>query len=271
MCTTGVLRLGPDEYLLFKNKDFGRTRFDDRLVLNDDVFGVEGITTWAGQDPDLDQFSGFSIGANRHGLLCCDSNVETVDGLVNYDRATEIALRAGGGIDEAVAALHVAAASRPFMRGNLVMIDASGAAAVELRGSAIEVASGDDRIARTNHHLVFGIEPGDEDRTTTMPRLAAASRRLEAASSVEDIFDLLRSHDHGSTGICSHRLYDTVYSYVLHHLAGATTLHVLQGRPCEGAPRHELPLPLGDLWTEEAGRAFRAGYPSARALVSSAG
>ena len=41
MCTTGVLRLGPNDYLLFKNKDFGRGHFDDRVVLDRDVFGVE--------------------------------------------------------------------------------------------------------------------------------------------------------------------------------------------------------------------------------------
>ena len=72
MCTTGVVRLGEDDYILFKNKDFGRTVFDDRLVVERDVFGIEGITTWAGTDPDLDQFSGFSIGANSSGLLVCD-------------------------------------------------------------------------------------------------------------------------------------------------------------------------------------------------------
>ena len=58
MCTTGVLRIGDGDYLLFKNKDFGRTHFDDRLVTEPSVFGVQGVTTWAGTDPDLDQFSG---------------------------------------------------------------------------------------------------------------------------------------------------------------------------------------------------------------------
>ena len=93
MCTTGVLRIGDGDYLLFKNKDFGRTHFDDRLVMEPGVFGVRGVSTWAGTDPELDEFSGFSIGANEHGLLCCDSNVRTLDGHANYDELTEIALR----------------------------------------------------------------------------------------------------------------------------------------------------------------------------------
>ena len=67
-------------HLLFKNKDFGRTHFDDRLVTEPGVFGVQGVTTWAGTDPDLDQFSGFSIGANEHGLQCCDSTCEPSKG-----------------------------------------------------------------------------------------------------------------------------------------------------------------------------------------------
>ena len=29
MCTTGVLRIGPDDYLLFQNKDFGQTHFGE--------------------------------------------------------------------------------------------------------------------------------------------------------------------------------------------------------------------------------------------------
>ncbi len=75
MCTVGVLRVGAGDYLLFKNKDFVRTHFDDRLVVESEVFGVRGVSTWAGTDPERDEFSGFSIGANSAGLLCCDANV----------------------------------------------------------------------------------------------------------------------------------------------------------------------------------------------------
>ena len=146
MCTTGVLRIGDGDYLLFKNKDFGRTHFDDRLVTDPDVFGVRGVSTWAGTDPSLDEFSGFSIGANEHGLLCCDwsrppvfelqrshddgdtgiCNVRTLEGHANYDELTEIALRRGTDIDSAVAAIGEAVEARPYLWANLIMIDASG-------------------------------------------------------------------------------------------------------------------------------------------------
>ena len=111
MCTTGALRTGPDEYLIFKNKDFGRPSFEDRLVVEPDVFGVAGITTWAGTDPDLDEFSGFSIGANRHGLLVCDSNVRTLPDHDNYDRLVEIALREGHDVTSGVDAVRRAMSS----------------------------------------------------------------------------------------------------------------------------------------------------------------
>lgn len=268
MCTTGALRLGPEEYLLFKNKDFGRSHFDDRLVLDADVFGVEGITTWAGDDPDLDEFSGFSVGANRHGLLCCDSNVQTSEGLVNYDRAVEIALRSGTDVDSGVAAVREAARAAPFMRGNLVLIDGAKTASVELTGDTITVVEGMSRMARTNHHVVSGTQGADEDRATTAHRLRSALDCVATATSMEEIFALQRSHDDGDTGVCNHSRYDTVYSYVLHHRAGVTTLHVTQGRPCGDHPRHEMRLPLGDAWTDEAGASFREAYPSALALLA---
>ena len=134
MCTTGVLRIGEGDYLLFKNKDFGRAHFDDRLVTEPGVFGVRGVSTWAGTNPDLDEFSGFSIGANEHGLLCCDSNVRTLAGHANYDELTETALREGRDVGSAVAAVRAAVAARPYLWANLIMIDSESAAAVEVRG-----------------------------------------------------------------------------------------------------------------------------------------
>ena len=53
------------DYLLFKNKDFGRMEFDDRVVVTRDVFGIRGTTSWAGEDSEGDEFSGFSIGLDR--------------------------------------------------------------------------------------------------------------------------------------------------------------------------------------------------------------
>ncbi len=267
MCTTGVMRLGRGEYLLFKNKDFGREHFDDRLVTEPDVFGVRGVVTWAGTDPSLDEFSGFSIGANSAGLLCCDSNVRTLEGHANYDELTEIALRQGTDVKSAVNALRLAVEVQPYLWANLIMIDGTGAAAVEVRSNNIEVTELRGATARSNHHVVLGPHRRDDDTVTTGKRLASAQRRLDTATSIADIFRLQRSHDDGTTGICNHEGYRTVYSYVLHRSGQVTTLHVSQGQPCNVSERIELQLPLGICWSTQAADAFRQHYPSENAHV----
>ena len=267
MCTTGVLRLGTDDYLLFKNKDFGRTRFDDQLVTEPDVFGVRGVVTWAGTNPDLDEFSGFSIGANAHGLLCCDSNVRTLDGHANYDELTEIALREGRDVASAVAAVQAAVEARPYLWANLIMIDSTSAAAVEVRGDRVEATTLDGPTARSNHHVALRPHPNDDDTVTTEKRLAAAQRRLDDAAGIDDVFALQRSHDDGHTGICNHEGYRTVYAYVLRQRQGSTILHVSQGQPCTDPPRVELTLPVGNHWSPDSAACFRASYPSAHAAV----
>ena len=266
MCTTGVMRIGDRDYLLFKNKDFGRTHFDDRLVTEPDVFGVQGVSTWAGTDPDLDEFSGFSIGANEHGLLCCDSNVRTLEGHANYDELTEVALRQGTDVDSAVAAIGEAVQSRPYLWANLIMIDGAGAAAVEVRSDRVEATALTGPTARSNHHIEFEPHPDDDDTVTTQKRLASAQRRLEQAAEIDDIFALQRSHDDGNTGICNHRGYRTVYSYVLRRRGETTALHVAQGQPCTEPERVELTVPLGARWSAGAAKDFRDSYPSAQAL-----
>ena len=266
MCTTGVLRLGVDDYLLFKNKDFGRAHFDDRIVAEPGVFGVRGVSTWAGTDPDLDEFSGFSIGANQHGLLCCDSNVRTLKGHANYDDLTEVALRRGTDVDSAVAAIREAVEVQPYLWANLIMIDDAGAAAVEVRSNRVEATPLAGPTARSNHHIALEPHPEDDDTVTTQKRLASAQRRLDEASGVDDVFTLQRSHDDGNTGICNHQGYRTVYSYVLRRSGGTTALHVAQGQPCTEPELVELTVPLGARWSESAAQDFRSSYPSAQAL-----
>ena len=268
MCTAGALRLGASEFLLFKNKDFGRSSFDDRLVVEPDVFGVEGITTWAGKDPDLDEFSGFSIGANAHGLLVCDSNVRTLPDHENYDCLVEIALREGRDVWSGVDTVRDATTDRPYLWANLVLIDQASIVAIDVRGQHIEITEGSDRIARSNHHVVLGPHELDDDSVTSPKRLASAVAHLGGATSIADIFGLQASHDHGDTGVCNHSLYDTVYSYVLQRVGDATNLFVTKGHPCQATQRHQLRLPLGADWTAKAAEDFRAGYPSARAQVT---
>ena len=268
MCTTGMLRLGDDDYILFKNKDFGRARFDDRIVVERDVFGVEGITTWAATERELDHFSGFSIGANENGLLGCDSNVRTLEDHASYDDLVEIALRQGTDVASAVDAIRHAVATGPYLWGNLMVMDSSSQAALEVRGQQVVVVQRDGPEARTNHHTELGVHPQDDDRTTSEKRLASAQRYVEAASSLADVVTLLETHDDGDTGICNHAPYQTVYSYVLHRRRGTTTLYVSQGHPCEKPQQHELTLPLGERWSAAAEVRFRTSYPSERSTVS---
>ena len=268
MCTTGVLRLGPEEFILFKNKDFGRPHFDDRIVLEPEVFGVEGITTWAGTDPELDRFSGFSIGANAAGVLACDSNVRTLPDHANYDDLVEIALRGGANVESCAEAVEAAAETQPYLWGNLLLAGEEGQMAIEVRGRRTERLPLSGAAARTNHHTRLGVHPDNDDTVTSETRLASAQRRLEQARSVEDVFALLASHDDGDSGVCNHALYRTVYSYVFHRQAGETVLHVRQGSPCAAGEIRRMVLPLGERWSADEEGRFRAAYPSARALAA---
>lgn len=263
MCTTGVRRWADGTYALFKNKDFGRRHLDDRIRLDAGVFGVLGMTTWAGDDPAADQYSGLSIGANRHGLLCCDSNVVTLDDHVNYDVMTEVALEAGTDVASAAAAVVAACRQAPVSWGNLVLIDAHSAASIELRGDEALVVPLEGPTARSNHHVRLGHHGLQEDTTTTELRRAAAQRRLDAATGLADVFALQSAHDDGDTGICNHSDLTTVYSYVLSCDATGVSLHVLQGAPCSGSARITLDIPLGDRFDQTARQRFLEAYPSA--------
>lgn len=264
MCTTGVLRLADGGYALFKNKDFGRRHLDDRIWLDGDVFGVLGMTTWAGDDPSLDEYSGFSVGANAHGLLCCDSNVVTLDDHVNYDVMTEVALREGTDVASAAEAVRAACAAAATSWGNLLLIDSHAAASIEIRGNDVEVVALDGPTARSNHHVVLGFHESQEDHATTGLRLASAQRRVEVAEGLTDVFATLASHDDGWTGVCNHHdTLTTVYSYVLSHRDGLTALDVAQGQPCSGADRVHIELPFGPDVASGELAAVVESYPSA--------
>jgi len=265
MCTIGVLRFTDGTYALFKNKDFGRPRFDDRITLERDIFGVTGLATFARDDPDSDEFSGFSIGANSSGLLCCDANVRTVDGHGNYDDLVEIALNGGNTVDTAIPAIGHALLSNPYHWANLVLIDREQAAAIEIRGHRMHVLAHRAPIVRTNHHVTAGPTPGDDNTTTSVPRLAAVERGVRSIDSVEGVRDLLRSHESGGAALCVHGAHQTVYSYVLNHTSTGSTLSVIQDPPCETSIPVVLPIPFGPLWSTAAATDFRRNYPSAAA------
>lgn len=264
MCTIGVMRFVDGSYALFKNKDFGRPSFNDRIVLESSVFGVAGLVTWTGDDASLDEVSGFSIGANAHGLLCCDANVRTLPDHANHDDLVEIALREASDFVGAVEAVADAVARQAYEWGNLVLIDKDLAGAIEVRGDRIEVVVNDGATVRTNHHIALGATEGDDNMATSRPRFDAARRRIEEVDSVGDLHDLLRSHDDGVDGICAHGAHQTVYSYVLHHDRDGTALSVTQGSPCETASPLTMPVPFGGAWSPAEARAFRAAYPSSQ-------
>jgi hypothetical protein len=264
MCTTGVLRLADGRHALFKNKDFGRTHLDDLCWLDADRFGVMGMTSWAAAGDEPDRHSGFSIGAHRNGMLCCDSNVATLDGLRNYDDMTAVALSAGG-VRAGIEAVRSACAEGAVSWANLVMIDAEAAAAVEIRGTHVEVVDLDGPTARSNHHVRLGWHELQQDAATSHERLASAQRRIDTARTLDDVFELLASHDDGDSGVCNHSDLTTVYSYVL--VAGRpearhVEAHVVQGRPCSGAPRVALTVPFAAPDAEVVA-GFLAAYPSA--------
>lgn len=268
MCTIGVVRLADNDYLLFKNKDFVRQHFDDRLTVDQDVFGAAGVTTWDGGDAVDDNFSGMSVGANRHGLLCCDSNVRTLPDHANYDDLVEIALRQGTDVPSAIKAVEEAVEQRPYLWGNLIMIDAEQSASLEVRSGHVEVVQLEDAAARANHHVVLGAHPENDDTITSQDRFESARERVTRVSRLRDVLDLLRSHDQGETGVCNHSLYQTVYSYVLRLTNGTLTLHITQGKPCESPSPMEMTVPIGATWSAAAETEFRAAYPSNRSSTA---
>ena len=246
MCTTGAKILRPGrEFVLFKNRDFRRAHFEDRLNLTDHAFGVLGLETWDGDDPNTDRFSGYSIGFNSH-LACCDSNVQTVDGGDNYDKLVQGVVENCATINEAVAQVRQMAAERLYCWANMVVATADGVAALEVRGAHVEVERNPVSIARANHHVCLGATPQDDDTITTAFRYQAAFEGLKTAASLDDIFAILRTH-HPSDGygVCNHGLYETVYSYVVHWNEGVTTFYALQGHPCEGGTYVKLSVQFG--------------------------
>lgn len=246
MCTTGAKILRPGrEFVLFKNRDFRRANFDDRLNINDHIFGVLGLETWDGDNPDLDRFSGYSVGFNRH-LACCDSNVRTVEGGDNYDKLVQGVVEHCATMDEAVAQVRRMTAEQPYCWANMVVATPDGVAALEVRADYVEVERNPVSIARANHHVCLGATAQDDDTLTTGFRYQTALEGLKTANSLDDIFDILRTHHPtDGYGVCNHGLYDTVYSYVIHWNEGETAFYALRGHPCEGSEYVKVPVQFG--------------------------
>lgn len=248
MCTTGAKILRPGrEFVLFKNRDFTRTHFDDRLNISDHAFGVLGLETWDGDDRNLDRYSGYSIGFNSN-LACCDSNVRTVEAGDNYDKLVQGVVEHCATIDEAVVQVRRMAAEQRYCWANMVVATPDGVAALEVRADHVEVERHPISIARANHHVCLGATPQDDDTITTGFRYQTAREGLNTARGIEDIFGILRSHHPtDGYGVCNHGMYNTVYSYVLHWNEGNISFYALQGYPCEGGDYVQVPVQLGQV------------------------
>ena len=247
MCTIGAKILDPGrEFLLFKNRDFTRVHFDDRVRLSNTVFGVLGLETWDGIDPASDRYSGFSIGFNAH-LTCCDSNVRMMPDSASYDRLVELVVENCTTVEEAVLCVRDQVRESRFSWSNLLVATPEGVAALEIRDRHVEVERSPVLVARANHHVCLGPNSDDDDRTTTQQRYRTARQGLEAAEALEDVFPLLRSHMPDlQHGLCNHSHYNTVYSYVIHWKDGAITFYVHQGHPCDRAVYARLPITPGE-------------------------
>ena len=244
-CTTGAKLLRPGhEFVLFKNRDFGRKHYDDRISLTANAFGAIGLETWDGADPDKDRLSGLSFGFNTN-LACCDSNVRTVAGGDNYDKLVQAVVEGCKTILQAETCVRDLVRDNLFCWANMVVVTNEGTAAFEVRDHHVEVESNPQLMVRSNHHICLGATAQDDDTTTTVPRFQTASKALQAARSVEDVLALLRSHEPDPQhSVCNHGIYDTVYSYAIHWNDGAATFYVLQGHPCTGE-YVKIPIKLG--------------------------
>lgn len=262
MCTIGAVKFSESNYCLFKNKDFASADLPDQLVLTPDIFGVRGVENFDTAANQKGIFSGFSIGANKFGLLCADTNVKvTGDNGRNYDLLVELALRQGRDVPTALAAIKNSLQKQPSWWGNLILTDDRIFAAVEVRGTHMRVEYGQDRIVCTNHQPSFGETTAHVAASTSVLRLEAAQRRIGMATAVSDILALQKAHDDGETGICNHTSLQTVYSYLLQQIDGELQLYVTRGAPCEHGAHHLLTIPLGTAWSPDTVAQFTASYP----------
>ena len=242
-CTIGAKILRPGaEYVMFKNKDFARESFSDRLVAEDDVFGVMGLHLPLGNSGDEDVLSGFSIGVNAAGLCACNSHVRSIEGGENYDDLTEAAVRGAEAADDACEVVADHARSGRYNWSNILIVDPNGVGVVEIADSSA-CASDPHLIARANCHL---LHEDDRDRTNSRTRKDRATALLAAATSVEDVMQLCQSHEGEAEGtsICAHGKGgrgNTVYSYIMHWREGELTLWVRRGPACGG---DYAPVPL---------------------------
>ena len=261
MCTIGAVRLDDGAMALFKNKDFSARQFSDRVIMTPQVFGCEGLETFAENDAKM-VFSGLSVGGNAHGLMATVNHVKITDPThQNYDRLTELVLKTAHNVDQAIAVVEDALKKDAYWWGNLIIADRSGCAVIEVRGQGCHVTKSHDHLFRTNHQPLFGESASPDDLPCSAKRYVASAARLPNVRSLTDLKNMLSAHDDGGTGICNHSVpLTTVYSYILLWRDGTLSLHVANGLPCE-ALWVVLSPPFGADYSEQNCAQFLDAYP----------
>lgn len=246
---------------LFKNKDFAARQFSDRVTMTPQIFGCEGLETFAENDAKM-VFSGLSVGANAHGLMATVNHVKITDPTYqNYDRLTELVLKNADSIDQAIAIVEQELTKDAYWWGNLIIADQSGCAVIEVRGQDCHITKDHDRLFRTNHQPLFGEHASPDDLPCSAKRYVASKARLPEVRSLNDLKDMLSAHDDDGTGICNHSVpLTTVYSYILIWHVGKLTLYIANGLPCE-APWVVLSPPFGPDYSEQNCVQFLDAYP----------
>jgi hypothetical protein len=266
MCTTGAIILGEDEYLLFKNKDFSRAKFSDRVVTNREFFGPRGLETFDRTQPGSDRYSGLSCGANKYGLLVGVTHVKKTGAEnANYDVLAEMLMSEARDVPTAKQLLEEYLAHQACWWGNLILTDGKTVAAVEIRDQEMRIDENASRIVRTNHQIQFGDEESPDGIACSANRFFSADLRLSIIESLDEIFDMLSAHDNGAYGICNHqKKMNTVYSYVMHRNPDRIRIYVCQGNPCK-SKRATMRIPLGKSWSPDAAKKFIDRFPGATA------
>ena len=264
MCTIGAVKLSEDEIVLFKNKDFADPTFSDEVVLSEHHFGAKGLETFDAAGAES-VFSGLSVGANRYGLLACVNHVKTTGNeALNYDILVQEVIENAQSVDEAIQCVQKAIDIQPYWWGNLVIADTEQLAVIEVRGKECQVRIDYESVFRTNHQPMYSEHQSPDNIRCSAARFESAEQRLAHVVCLEDVFELLSTHDNvgEKSGICNHTdTLSTVYSYVLHRVRNQTRLYVTKGNPCSNKWR-SLDLPLGEDWSSKNASAFLEQYPN---------
>jgi hypothetical protein len=266
-CTIGAKIFEPNKwYVLFKNKDFTRTVFQDNLLIEPNIFGMMGTASWSEGSQVEDTFSGLSIGLNSSLLVCADANIKTLARKRNYDLLTEFVLRKANDTSNCASLLREEI-KRGYGWTNLVAVDGSETRAFEVGQKVVEEKS-KEMVTRTNHFVKTRNYKLDYHANAgTKTRLTDSLAKLKEARNVKDIFDLLRTHRDAtkntlSASICNHAKIHTVYSYVFEVKNGRSRLYVSQGNPCSN---EYIPIEIRFPIDESEEQRILQAYPSNRA------